>query len=170
MNLHENGPSTEFWNLTSVTNQQTTQKSECNTGVNHWYQTASNWHFKFRFNVFRKKFNVEAKILVRLSVLVLLSSTNKGVITAALERASITWRGVMTFSIMNGLITHSFVSFFQILLVKCCIFLSFNSSARSGCQNHPVAETHFSLPVSSSSCRLPFLFILYLLLTDITLW
>jgi hypothetical protein len=35
MNLHENGPSTEFWNLTSVTNQQTTQKSECNTGVNH---------------------------------------------------------------------------------------------------------------------------------------
>ena len=51
----------------------------------------------------------------------------------------------------------------------CCIFLSFNSSARSGCQNHPVAETHFSLPVSSSSCRLSFLFILYLLLTDITL-
>ena len=57
--------------------------------------------------------SVEAQILVRLSVLVLLSSTNKGVITAALERASITRRGVMTFSIMNRLITHSFVSFFK---------------------------------------------------------
>ena len=120
MNLHENGPSTEFWNLTSVTNQQTTQKSECNTGVNHWYQTASNWHFKFRFNVFRKKFNVEAKILVRLSVLVLLSSTNKGVITAALERASITRRGLWPFQSWTHLF-HFSNSFGRVEITLSCV-------------------------------------------------
>ncbi len=34
-----------------------TQKSGCNTCLKHWYQTASNRHLKYQFNVFRSKFN-----------------------------------------------------------------------------------------------------------------